>query len=81
MHEAEIAVGKCTELLYNLLVLVGILVGTDMYIGTYEYGVITLEVFSEERVEEDLHIIFKEVEVVETILLRAKLLTEAREAE
>ena len=81
LNEADVVVSECTELLNHLLVLVRVLVSTDVHLLTYEYGIITLEVLSEERVKESIHIGVEEVEVVNTILLGTKLLAEVSEGQ
>ena len=45
---ADVVVGEGAELLYGLLLGVRVLVGTDVYLLAYEYGVFALEVLSEE---------------------------------
>ena len=80
-HIADVAVGKLTELFYDLRVFVTILIGADVYTLTAEHRFFAFQVFLEQSVHELVSLRVEEVEVVHTIFLASDFRHIVRECE
>lgn len=71
LDQTDTMVGKIAELFHDLLVGIGILVGTDMHAFAHEHGIIALEIFAEKRIDKGIGFGVKKIKMVHAILLAA----------
>ena len=80
-HITDVAVGKLTELFYDLRVFVAILIGTDVYTFAAEHRFFAFQVFLEQTIHEFISLRVEEIQVVHTIFLTSYFRHVVRESE
>ena len=71
LHQTDVTVGKGTELLDYIFLLVGVFVGADVDTRTSEYGLVAFQIFLEEAVHELVSLGIEQVEMIHAILFTA----------